>query len=122
MRCFSVSGFTPAHLRASGGTLEIAGVKRKVSGASPRERRNRMRTTALMVNPGRISARAEEPHHRVVQIKSQKAHLRASGGTSAKSSVYPFSAGASPRERRNQLRNLHSIDHRRRISARAEEP
>ena len=70
----------------------------------------------------RISARAEEPVSRRRQIARQRAHLRASGGTTGRPPKKPLAEGASPRERRNLCTAGRLPGPGRRISARAEEP
>ena len=111
-----------AHLRASGGTrLHTAQLVHR-AGASPRERRNRPAHSDHRRRRGRISARAEEPTLVTTAQPSMRAHLRASGGTGAWSCSTAPQKGASPRERRNQIRYADKLEDLGRISARAEEP
>ena len=111
-----------AHLRASGGTPNDSRRAFPFSGASPRERRNRARRCAMNGYERRISARAEEPGLSVLRCGNDGAHLRASGGTEAIKVTAQVLKGASPRERRNPRTQNRRALHRRRISARAEEP
>ena len=109
-------------LRSRGGAGPVAVGSGVDGGRSPLARRSPHLAHPLLLGPGSISARAEEPVTAVGASGLGRVDLRSRGGAPGASSPAPLAAGRSPLARRSRGAAPRSPPASGSISARAEEP